>query len=109
MALHIYKDFQNEDEKPKTFSLNDIQPGYTFVMLQPLLDYGSLLINYTNFSRCFIFNASLKKVFREAYLLLNDADSKYLNETPECFTCGIKKNDLLRCSSCKLAKYCSKV
>lgn len=61
---------------------------------------------------CYIFNTSLKKVQDEAQRLVNNADLESnvnQKETSECFSCGIKADNLSRCANCKLAKYCSRV
>ena len=110
LYLSFYKDFEDEDEKPTTFAIEDFDMGNTFVMLTPMTNYGHILaINYANVGKCFIFKAPLRQVLKEAMCLLRDADSKHLNQLQECFGCGIKREGLLRCSKCKLAKYCSKV
>ena len=106
--LNIFLDF-NEREMPTTFSCNDLERGNTLVILSPQVAGRHIMINMVNFEECFIFKASLRNVLDEADKLLRDATLvERPAEVAKCFGCGSKEGTL-KCTGCKLAKYCSQV
>jgi hypothetical protein len=66
------------------------------------------LIVEENMDSCFVFKANLIDLCEEAKQLLNDADMNSRKEQSACFGCGVICENISRCASCKLAKYCSK-
>ena len=96
-------------DQPPTFPWSDIKVGYTIAVLYAQRDFVSENCVMTKPDSCFVFKESLQDVKIEAEKLLNDADLISRNEMQECFGCGVQCRDILRCSGCKLAKYCSKV
>lgn len=109
--LHFYKDY-SEKEKPVTFSISDLRPGKTFAILYPqIIGNCGMMINFTNFDMCYLFDAHLENVYDEADRLLKVADCEQIKKPIECFGCSktIEINELIKCPSCSLAKYCSKV
>lgn len=111
--IHVY--FVSEkEERPVTFSWNDIKEGNTIVILYPeqkIFPNGDSLIIETNLDSCFIFKESLEMVKQEANSLFLDAELMAKNEISSCFSCGYSNKSystFIRCAHCKLAKYCSK-
>ena len=120
-----YEDCDEDDDdcddleltKPTTFAWSDLKAGHTlFVLYAKRRSLGSCMggnegvrITADELHTCFVFKSNLENVYDEAARLLNDADCAQRGERLECFGCGIKCDTLSRCSSCKLAKYCSKV
>jgi hypothetical protein len=109
LGCHFYHE---TDEKPTTFSWEDLQPGNTMAILyaerKTFLDMSEG-VRQENLDTCYVFKAKIQDVFKEANKLLKDADSRSKNLELECFACGVKTDKILRCASCHLAKYCSKV
>ena len=70
---------------------------------------NTITCNKVKLDMCFVFKASLDNVQEQASLLLNDQDRMARDEISICFNCREPKEELMRCSVCKLAKYCSKV
>ncbi len=109
LATHFYHD--NGDE-PTTFSWDNLAKGNTLAILyaerKTFMDMSEG-IREENLDSCFVFKSSIESVFREAQKLLNDADLKSDDKKLKCFGCGVETEQMFRCSSCHLAKYCSKV
>ncbi len=107
--LFVYKDC-DDDERPTHFNFEDFQTGRTVVLLNPTKEIcDTIMINFTNYDNCLVLKSSISNVFHEAELLLKNADTKVTGDLFECHECNLKANNLLACSSCKLARYCSKV
>ncbi len=109
--------FDASEKSPQTFTWSQMKRGAaTLAVLYPEVkkdENNSPEIHVTDLSRCFVFNASLPMVKHEAHMLMEDANQN--RQDSKCFCCGIsnakftdKTMSMLRCSSCKLAKYCSR-
>ena len=100
--------------EPTTFSFDDLKPGHTLIGLYLKRGYNDfqLALFQRDFDNVNVFKAPLKFVYEEADKLLKDADAKASGGqmSSHCFGCGCeaKKEALMRCGRCKLAKYCSK-
>lgn len=109
LVVHIYKDY-SESEKPTTFKCKDLMKNRTLAILYPEnVSTSFVMINFLNYDTCYVFNANLSQVQREAQRLLNDADLKSQSKPHVCFHCGTNNQVTKQCSECKLAKYCSRV
>ena len=60
-------------------------------------------------NKFYIFKSEIEILFKEANKLLKDADLKSKSGRLECFGCGLITDNVYRCGSCSLAKYCSRV
>lgn len=97
---------------PTTFLWSNLKPKYTIAILyaekKSLSDHrhGIEVIDH---EKCFIFKSEIEILFIEANKLLKDADLKSKSGRLECFGCGLITDNIYRCGSCSLAKYCSRV
>lgn len=111
-VVRIHLDY-SEREKPTTFSPDEWKVGKTLAALYAdktnQLCTGQLMINFLNYDSCYLFNAPILQVQEETNRLLRSADLEVQLLTQECFECGVSNSNLKSCSSCKLAKYCSRV
>lgn len=100
-----------ENSDPTTFRVNDIKKGNTAVCLYAYKyeeNFTDIKTAGKNLDHLYIFKAPLKILLEEGYKILNDWDSREMNQMPVCFECGQTSETLSRCTVCKLAKYCSK-
>jgi hypothetical protein len=97
-----------QDQASK-ISFSDIKPGYTVVVLYAKQDDKDMkMVMPENANYCLIFKLPILEIQKEAEKLLYNFDLASENKDIECFGCGLKGNDLMQCSSCKIAKYCSR-
>lgn len=110
VLVHFYPDNNSE---PTTFAWSDLKVGNTICIMYPdrkiFLDMTEG-IRQEDLENCFVFDLNLEELQSEAQKLLDCADSiAKLEPLSTCFSCGQLKEDLSRCSCCRLAKYCNKV
>lgn len=100
--------FDNDkDVKPTTFAWSDLKTGHTVAILYAE-KYDKMQVVVDDLDSCFVFKSDIVDVSDEGKYLLDDADCNAKKEKSSCFGCGITCERIMRCSNCKLAKYCSR-
>ena len=94
------------DKEPTTFAWSDLKQGHTVAILYAQKNRDSKVIQDC-LNKCFVFKSALVGLLDEAKNLLNDSDLQAKTEKSACFGCFNVCEKISRCSSCKLAKYCS--
>jgi hypothetical protein len=101
----------NDIKPDKATKFSNINIGNSIVILyaeQEARHKENKLVVVNNPDHCYIFNAPFLDIQGEAEKLLNSSDMINEKKELDCFGCGVKTKDLMRCSGCRLAQYCSK-
>ena len=97
VSFHLYNRYT-----PSFFKWNNLKPGSTMYILYPkphqFLDLSEG-IRQENTGTIMVFPASQEMLTQEYCFVADDSPSL-------CFGCGQQKEQLKRCSKCKLACYC---